>query len=376
MRLLKRLAIVVALLVSALNWSEIRRWYNRTFTKETASADSKLADSSLSPSAAGRAAELVREYSSSLVFVEGKNGKGSAFVCLIGPRKFIISNQHVIAGNENVTLTLLDRSKLNFGQASAAVGHDVVAFSLLSDSKAMEVLPDVEKRAAIGDEVVVLGNQRGSGVIEPLVGKLMGIGPDRVEVSAPFVPGNSGSPVIHLKTGKVIGVATYAIIRKVDPLTRKPLPTPEVKRFAYRLDSITTWEPILWSAYHQQFQILKDLEARSKDIINLILSKKFRSTDYNDSSIRHSLERYINATNGKGLIKTDDYTAVTDLASSLRSACFSDINAAHSSIRYDFFRTHFAEEQELRNELYREFDGFLKRLPVEGRAFFAPARTK
>ncbi len=42
-------------------------------------------------------------------------------------------------------------------------------------------------------------------------------GSDRalVEVDAKFVEGNSGSPIIHVKTGKVIGIATFAL--KAEP---------------------------------------------------------------------------------------------------------------------------------------------------------------
>ena len=61
----------------------------------------------------------------------------------------------------------------------------------------------------IGDAIVVLGNSGGGGVVTKLEGKLVGIGPDRIEVSAEFIPGNSGSPIIHVPTGKVIGIATY-----------------------------------------------------------------------------------------------------------------------------------------------------------------------
>ena len=37
----------------------------------------------------------------------------------------------------------------------------------------------------------------------------------------PLYPGNSGSPIIHVKTGKVIGVATYLIVKQHDASTRQ-----------------------------------------------------------------------------------------------------------------------------------------------------------
>ena len=73
----------------------------------------------------------------------------------------------------------------------------------------------VDENASIDDDVVVLGNAEGGGVINTIKGKIVGVGPNLVEVDAAFVPGNSGSPIIHLKTGKVIGVATYLIIAQI-----------------------------------------------------------------------------------------------------------------------------------------------------------------
>jgi S1-C subfamily serine protease len=85
------------------------------------------------------APQLTREFSSSLVFVEGKAGKGSGFICALGGAKFIVTNQHVIAGNPDVKFMLLDQTPVRTGQAAAAVGHDIMRFALLSDAKAMEI---------------------------------------------------------------------------------------------------------------------------------------------------------------------------------------------------------------------------------------------
>jgi len=43
----------------------------------------------------------------------------------------------------------------------------------------------------IGDEVVVLGNSGGGGVVTSLKGEVRGLGPDRIEVSAEFIRGTA-----------------------------------------------------------------------------------------------------------------------------------------------------------------------------------------
>ena len=308
--------------------------------------------------------ELTREFSNSLIFVEGNAGRGSAFICAFGNAKFVVTNQHVIAGNPGAKFTLLDQKPIRTGQAAAAVGHDIMSFALLSDAKAMEIMINVEKNAAIGDEVAVLGNADGDRVIKPISGKLVGIGPDRVEVSAAFVRGNSGSPIVHVKSRKVIGIATYAITRHVDSITGKPKDKPEVKRFGYRLDTVKQWQPIAWPAYVADYQILEKVETRSDDFVKLLSSANANSMEYADPGIRRSLERLDNAIQGRGLIKTDRRTALVELVSGLRNASETDIVQAQAQIRYDYFRRELDEQQKFRIELYKAFDGFLKRLPM------------
>ncbi len=60
--------------------------------------------------------QLTQEHSNSLVFVEGRAGAGSGFVCDIGGKKFVITNQHVVAGNAEAKFTLLDQSPIRTGR--------------------------------------------------------------------------------------------------------------------------------------------------------------------------------------------------------------------------------------------------------------------
>ena len=309
-----------------------------------------------------RAAELVREYRSSLVFVEDKAGAGSGFVCSIAGKKFALTNQHVVAGHNGATFTLLDGASLKVGQAAAAVGHDIMSFAVLSDAKAMEMMTDVEKNAAIGDEVVVLGNPEGARVIKPLTGKLVGLGPNLVEVDAAFVPGNSGSPILHLKSGKVIGVATYLMVREVDSLTGRR--APQIRRFGFRLDSVKQWQPVAWQIYNEEFQTIGKIEARTHDLASLLKelgrTGGINTARHQNPAIRVPLEKFDKAASGKGITATDRGRALKDLMAAMRSACQSDIEQAQARLRYDFFRKSLGEEQQVRGQFYKIFDELMK----------------
>ena len=72
---------------------------------------------------------------------------------------------------------------------------------------------DVSTSASTDDPVVTPGNSEGGEVILNTEGKVLGIGPEHIEISNPVYHGNSGGPVIHTKTGKVLGVVTQATNR-------------------------------------------------------------------------------------------------------------------------------------------------------------------
>lgn len=340
MKTLIRLALVAAVVVVAFKWRDLRDWF-----------------------AMDNASRLTSEYGNSLVFVEGKNGRGSGFICEIGGRKFVITNQHVIAGNPGAKFTLLDQSPIRSGQAAAAVGHDIMSFALLSDAKAMVVMKEVEKNARVGDEVVVLGNSDGDRVIKPLTGNLVGIGPDRVEVSAEFVHGNSGSPIIHVRSGKVIGIATYYKKTYVDPITGKRKDEAEIKRFGFRLDSVRQWQPVNWPAYNGEFQTVEKIKTRSTDLLKTLKAQSWSelsAINFTDPAIRGPLERFARSMNGQDLIKASFASAFKELISSLRSSCNADVAQAQTQLRYDYFRRELGEEQRLRELFYKEFDACIK----------------
>src|SRR6185436_6708796 len=88
------------------------------------------------------------------------------------------------------------------------------------------------------------------GVVKPVLGRVLGVGPNLVEVSAEFMPGNSGSPIIHLKSGKVVGIASYASVKAFEAGAGRI--AVEVRRFGYRIDSVQSWQPVNWQLYHSE----------------------------------------------------------------------------------------------------------------------------
>ena len=175
-----------------------------------------------------------------MVIVEGDEGRGSGFVVKMGDKTYLVTNSHVVRGNRNVKFKNLSNAEIATGPLEIADQADAVRAAVTGVAGALELEPQLDK-INIGDEVIVAGNAEGAGVVREIPGKVVGIGPDRIEVDAPFVPGNSGSPILLKSTGKVIGVATYMKIPRERTGGKSPFSLNEVRRFGYRLDTVAKW---------------------------------------------------------------------------------------------------------------------------------------
>jgi len=294
-----------------------------------------------SPGPASReelAANLVRDHRSDIVFIKGKNGAGSGFIGLMRGHKVLITNAHVIAALKEPSFQLLDRSPLRLGSASIATGCDLVAWVVLQGGTGIPMAAELETQTRIGDAVVVLGNATGGGVVNTLQGELVGLGPDRIEVTAPFELGNSGSPIVQLRTGKVIGVATYV---KLDTLLSG---SEKVRRFGYRLDSAKTWQAIDWKRFYSESELAANLQTATEELDQVLsdfksIRKRKTTTNFNTPAIRNALDGYYSmVAQNSG----DTSGATRGLLNSLREACNSDLAAAKYRFTYDYFRRQLA----------------------------------
>ena len=297
---------------------------------------------------ARRAAQLVRDYRDGLVLIEGQAGEGSGFIVRIKERICLLSNAHVVAGIKNPVFKLLDRTPVKVGAGSVAVGHDIFALSVVAGGTPIPKVDSVDKETAIGDPVVVLGNAEGAGVINTLTGKLVGIGPDRIEVDAPFVPGNSGSPIIHLPSGKVIGIATYLIMKRTGPKEEV------VRRFGYRLDSVTQWQLIEWNRFFAESDAVKGVEKTTHELIQLLggFGRDAAAFPYETPAIRNALAKFT----ASGRRPKD----LEGFLTALRSTCVGDVRRAEGLLTYDFFKRQLATERSERESIASSLDKAIK----------------
>ena len=308
--------------------------------------------------------ELIRATQGSVVLVKGAEGGGSGFIAKIGQGKYLVTNQHVVAGIANPSFTLVDRTVLKTGSAAAALEHDVMSFGIDSSLPAIEAMQQVDQHASIGDEVLVLGNPSASGVIRPISGKILGIGPQLVEVSAEFIAGNSGSPIIHVPTGKVIGVATYIEQEKANYREGRLRPT--IRRFGYRLDSIKKWEPVRWWHYYDEQQTVENVKRRTMNLIALLNNigrgRGLPSNVLDDRAVEEPFQKFMSA--ARTITSQNDATKVVEtFMKDLQRAATEDIDHARQRIGYSYFMERLKEEEEHRAPIAKELEQALKSRP-------------
>ncbi|MBI2860954.1 MAG: trypsin-like peptidase domain-containing protein [Chloroflexi bacterium] len=148
-----------------------------------------------------------------------EEGAGSGWI--IDEDGIIVTNNHVVEGARNITVTLDNGATL-------AVGPDSVFTDVFSDLAVLRVnasgLPALKtgdsSRMRIGDWVIAVGNALGQGIraTEGIVSRKGVSIPvsraqtlfDLVETTAAINPGNSGGPLVNL-AGEVIGITSAKI---------------------------------------------------------------------------------------------------------------------------------------------------------------------
>jgi serine protease Do len=137
---------------------------------------------------------------------------GSGFI--IDPSGHIVTNNHVVANADKVTVLFQDGSRHNAKVIGRDQKTDIALLKIDTDQKLPYVNWGNSDDAKVGDWVVAVGNPFGlggsvtAGIISAL-GRNINEGPydDFLQIDAPINRGNSGGPTFDLH-GRVIGINT------------------------------------------------------------------------------------------------------------------------------------------------------------------------
>jgi serine protease Do len=143
--------------------------------------------------------------------------QGSGSGVIISRDGHILTNNHVVEGTQEVTVTMADQQTYK----ARVVGRDPKTDLAVLKVDAKEALPVAPMGNStdlrVGDWVVAIGNPFGlshtvtAGIVSAK-GRVIGAGPydDFIQIDAPINPGNSGGPLFNMQ-GEMVGINTAII---------------------------------------------------------------------------------------------------------------------------------------------------------------------
>lgn len=285
---------------------------------------------------------LTQEQMEGIVLIEGEGGNtASGFMTKIRDVDFVVTNLHVLAQGGKFKVKNLRGEEIPVSGIFGALGSDIAIMRIAKAGGTLTLAPDVFKSVKIGDRIVVVGNRLGGGVATQTIGQVKGVGPTRVEVNANFQPGNSGSPIVAVSNGDVVGVATYTSAQRADvepsPNGTRSKSNIEKRWFGYRLDSVQKWEAIdltRWSAQATRI----DEFARTSYAIAGILWGQFGEAK-EDPALRDIVERFETKLSRTTFTSTVATTETKDMLRAVRALAEGGVKKFSEGDYYDYFRT-------------------------------------
>ncbi len=189
---------------------------------------------------------------------------GSGFIANMDGKTYLFTNQHVVLGADTISFKTAKGEKIYPKAVELSATRDMARL-LLDDQDALAISDNV----AMDAPMAVFGNSEGGGVATALYGKVNGVGADVVEVSAEFVSGNSGSPVLNTNM-EVIGIASYVRYSSPSKMKEGTQFENKVRRFCYRLNDVQ-WARVDWKDYNKKYgETYRQSEKLVDDIFELV----------------------------------------------------------------------------------------------------------
>ena len=311
------------------------------------------------------AAVEVEIASAALVVISSEQSEGSGFIAKIRGRTFLITNIHVLGAARSATIQTLDGVEIalpSYGYVSRRRDIAIVPIEWAGPTLPMSQSLSFDE-VGIGQAVTVMGNSDGARVAGRLKGEIRGVGPNELEVSAKFVPGNSGSPIVHDKLGRVIAIASHLKDFSAKTKWTEDSKQADVRRFGYRLDGEIEWAQVALSDLYRQAEVYYHYADRSRAMSQighelqhedqLIIS--YSSHDSLGYLFEHfdrdfQWHRGTNSSHNQRLLKR----FVAGVMSELQT----DRQSTQEALKVDFYQRRYVALESMRDQAARDFVRF------------------
>ena len=218
------------------------------------------------------AGNLTEDQAHAVVVIKGDYMEGTGFLVKTADGPAVVTNLHVISANPNVKIMTTTGAQIKTLSLKGASDRDLAMFMIQDDGCTyLDLATDIKDTVQTDDEVITPGNSEGGEVVLNTKGKVLGIGPERIEFNNPIYHGNSGGPVFHAKSGKVLAVVTEAMkvnisneIDKASFENKNSAIAGSMRYFGLRLDTVPRWEVYDWNRFLGETTFLKTFHEQSR----------------------------------------------------------------------------------------------------------------
>ncbi len=215
---------------------------------------------------------LTQAQAHAVVVIKGDVAEGTGFLVHGPDGPAVITNLHVLAANPNAKIFTTSGQQVTATGLKGAFDRDLALISIQDNHYSyLDLATDISGTVQNGDEVITPGNSEGGEVVLDTKGTVLGVGPERIEFSNPIYHGNSGGPVFHTKSGKVIAIVTQGIkVRPQDDLDKASLAnknsaiTGTMRYFGLRPDTVPKWETYDWAQFLNQTTFINNFHDTSR----------------------------------------------------------------------------------------------------------------
>ena len=126
-----------------------------------------------------------------------------------------------------------------------------------------------------------------------------------------------------------------------------------VRRFAYRLDTVSRWEPVNWSIFQSEAERMQRISALTEDVFDFLGAlRKKQAPQFATDTLRRPASEWLDGVRGRKS-EADRLRATQSFLAALRSMARADVTDAETRLRYSFFREELRKEREVRDKPIR-----------------------
>ena len=214
---------------------------------------------------------LTPDQINTLVTIKGDRLQGSGFLLRTTDGVHVVAHLRLLAENPNLIITTQSGTVLKILSMKAAVNRNLVLIAVQDDHlKCLSEPAGKDTPAALGDYVIipVLGQ---TDLTAAKVGRIINLSPERIDFDAPVDIASNSAPIIHVASGKVLGIVTAQKAVNLTQTTAKawsenPVPGAEtiVPYFGLSLVNATAWEPLDLAIFDRENHMLQDFHNRTR----------------------------------------------------------------------------------------------------------------